>query len=73
MSGVGTTSIEEHVMSAARSYLYGHPLAWEVRDSRNGSHAHATVSVRIRARRTASALAGLASLRRRSWPSSARS
>ena len=43
MTEARTTSIEEHVMRAARSYLYGHPLAWEVRVSRNGVHAHATV------------------------------
>lgn len=55
MSGVGTTSIEEHVMSAARSYLYGHPLAWQLSASRSGSHV--TTRVRSRARRAAAALA----------------
>jgi hypothetical protein len=56
MADVRTTSIEEQVMRAARSYLYGHPLAWQVRDSRNGVRAHATVPVRSRARRAVAAL-----------------
>ena len=56
MADIRTTSIEEQVMRTARSYLYGHPLAWEVRDSRNGVHAYATVPVRSRARRAAAAL-----------------
>ena len=55
MAEVRTTSIEEHVMRAARSYLYGHPLAWDVRDSRNGSHT--TARLRSQARRAAAALA----------------
>jgi hypothetical protein len=53
-----TTSIEEHVMRAARSYLYGAPLAWDVRDGRDDMHAHATVPVRSRARNAAAALTG---------------
>ena len=42
MTEARTTSIEEHVMRAARSYLYGHPLAWDVRDSRIASQAPAS-------------------------------
>ena len=30
MSGSQHTSIEELVMSSARGFLYGHPLAWDV-------------------------------------------
>lgn len=30
MRGSGHTSVEEQVMSSARTYLYGHPLAWEL-------------------------------------------
>ena len=55
MDEVRTTSIEEQVMRAARSYLYGHPLAWDMRDSRNGSHT--TARLRSQARRAAAALA----------------
>ena len=55
MAEVRTTSIEEHVMRAARLHLYGHPLAWDVRDSRNGSHT--TVRLRSQARRAAAELA----------------
>ena len=30
MAGSQTISIEDHVMSSARGFLYGHPLAWDV-------------------------------------------
>ncbi|HEY7346592.1 MAG TPA: hypothetical protein VH620_13585 [Gaiella sp.] len=30
MRGSEHTSVEEQVMSSARGYLYGHPLAWEL-------------------------------------------
>jgi hypothetical protein len=30
MRGSEHTSVEEQVMSSARTYLYGHPLAWEL-------------------------------------------
>ena len=54
MDEVRTTSIEEQVMQAARSYLYGHPLAWDTHHRRNGWHA--TARLRSRARRAAAAL-----------------
>ena len=63
MAEVRTTSIEEHVMRAARSYLYGHPLAWDVRDSRNGSHT--TARLRSQARRADRRNAGSRPVRRR--------
>ena len=55
MTEARTTSIEEQVMRAARSYLYGHPLAWDVRESRIASQA--TARIRSRARRAAATLA----------------
>ena len=55
MTEARTTSIEEHVMRAARSYLYGHPLAWDVREGRIASQA--TARIRSRARRAAATLA----------------
>lgn len=40
MSGSQHTSIEELVMSSARGFLYGHPLAWDVPGSgRPSEHA----------------------------------
>jgi hypothetical protein len=48
-----TMSIEESVLRSARSYLYGHSLAWDVRGDRAG---RARTSTRRKLPRLAAAL-----------------
>jgi hypothetical protein len=51
----GHTTVEESVMSSARAFLYGHPLAWSVpeRPGRQGVAARSTVGSRLAAVRAA--------------------
>ena len=59
----GTTTIEEHVMGAARSYLYGHSHAWSVP---GGAHrAPGGAAHRPRRRRIVAAFAARLSPARR--------
>jgi hypothetical protein len=37
MTPTQTTTIEESVLRSAGSYLYGHPLAWELPADRHGA------------------------------------